>query len=777
MAVLPRTLSGTLALACVAGWTAAARPLTAAVDPKLDEAPTWPAVTPQYAETAPDFAKPHVTEVKMHAGSPAVFLDGRVFPLCWGAVEQAARADKLPRHGGIPANVVSVYCYYNEWHPAEGKYDFAEFDRQAEQYARENPNAYFIWDLYLCPPPGWGKAHPDEMTTDDRGEVDLAVGRTHWSFASEKGLAEIKDMVRHAIGYLEKSPYANRIIGYRLNSGHTTEWLWWEPKEGRENDFSKVTKDGFRRFAAERYPELADATVPSAEERRALDSDGELLWDRTRHLKAIAYWDFVSTCVTHDVLEVCGEAKRVLGELGRTKIVGTYGGYTMFLNSTGHDQRRGHFALRKLLSENGGRIDFLMSPQSYGQRNLGDTCGDMKPFASIAAAGVLPVVEDDTRTFNHAKPLWDGFRQTLTRAQTAGVVRRNMSIALCHRSVPYWYALTRGTELDTAECAADNRLLSLVHAHQLEAGARRNAEVALVASERSVLAMPELRRRVKTGRDVQTYKARGTVWREPEECAIFNGEVFDLVQTKFARAGLPVDYLLAEDLVDRPGDYRLYVFLNQIAADESVRQAVARLQARGATILWLYAPGWMDETGSSVANMEKLTGLAFERLDKPLAAGVTMAEDGRFMGTPDEPVSPLFAPTGACEVLGRYANGKPGLVKAKVGASTTCFSGAWQLDMTFIRDLCRAAGAHVYSTTGDPVEANSHLFTLHARSAGLKTVVLPKRATVVDVFAKRIVTENAAVFTFNAELHSSHLFYFGDRDDAADLLGKLKGEK
>ena len=53
-----------------------------------------------------------------------------------------------------------------------------------------------------------------------------------------------------AITYLEKAPYANRIIGYRINSGHTIEWLGWDPAPNRTLDFSKPAKEAFKKFAA-----------------------------------------------------------------------------------------------------------------------------------------------------------------------------------------------------------------------------------------------------------------------------------------------------------------------------------------------------------------------------------------------------------------------------------------------------------------------------------------------------------------------------------------------
>ena len=92
--------------------------------------------------------------------------------------------------------------------------------------------------------------------------------------------------------------------------------------------------------------------------------------------------------------------------------------------------------------------------------------------------------------------------------------------------------------------------------------------------------------------------------------------------------------------------------------------------------------------------------------------------------------------------------------------------------MPVLRRLAKRAGVHLYSDSSDPVEANDSLFTLHARFAGRKTVRLPRKTTVVDVFNRRIVARRVDSFDFEAPLHSSWLFYCAD--DAESLLGTLK---
>ena len=715
----------------------------------------------EQAEPSGRYATPVTAEMRMLNGNPEIFLDGKPFPLLWGHSYYHIRPDFRMHVGDMPYTAVTVCPWYASWHPALGKFDFAHFDRMAEDARRNNPDdAYFIWSFILYPPNDFAEKYPDDMAKDNEGN-STPVGRFSWSYGSAQARAEMKDAIDRAIRYIESSPYGNRVIGYRFATGFGTEWLGWDTRPGRVYDFSKANTEAFLGFVRANYPELADPHVPDGAERTALDSTDDILWDRRRHLNAIAYMDYYSLRVAKNALEMCGQMKETLRSLGKSKLTGTYYGYLYHLNDTGNKQNRAHFGLREILENNRGRIDFLNSPQSYHQRTIGDICGDMLPFATLAKAGIKPIIEDDTRTSNRVWPKGNyGYDQLHTVAQDVGVIRRDGATALCHCTSPYFFGIASGTDFDGPVFADLGARLRAAQEYSLAKGVTRHAEVALVASERTVTAMPMLLRgAAATGRWIQRFDHEGRVVREPERTAVFSGEVFKLLHTRFARAGAPVDYLLAEDLKNRPGDYRLYVFLNQFTYDADLLRAVERLRARDATLLWLYAPGYLKD--NSLADMKELTGIEFAAAE-PGVAGVTMAEDGRFMGTPREKVARLFTPVGADVVLGRYANGRPGLTASKIGKSVSFFSGPWQLDQKFISTVVGKSGVHVFSESGDPVEANDAFVMLHARFPGEKTIHLPKRVrTVVDVFERKAIAHDTDTFTFTADLHSTHFFCYG----------------
>lgn len=715
-----------------------------------------------------DFPHPTAATVKKINGVPEFHFNGRPRFVFWGGTQGTKRPDRQMRLGDLPVDLVTVYADMREWHPAIGVWDFSAFDRVAELYRRANPSAYFAWDFTITPPKDWPAKYPDEMCRDERGVQSADGGRPNFSFFSKVAIEEMKETVSRAIDHLEKSPYANRIVAYRMNSGHTIEWLGWRPEPGHIFDFSPAAQKSFRAYAEEFYPALKDFAIPGPAARAARDGD-DLLWNPARHLGSIAFVECHSRQIAEDVLEMCGHVKKELAARGREKLVGTYYGYIATLNANGVSQMRGHYALKRLL-EGPRVVDYLMSPQNYGQRNLGDTCGEMKPFATLQAHGIVSVIEDDTRTHNYTHGEWHSYYQTPTVRLSREIMRRNLAVHICRREPAYLYALCGGRDFDFPEVAADARLVKAVGERLTAKGAKRAAEVAVVVSEKAIVASPMNTRRVPAEYMSRDYDRAGNPVRRAQSVALPEGDLYNDNYSRFARSGVAFDLVLAEDLADNPGDYRVYIFENCFVQDAAFAQAVKKLQARDCTLVWLYAPGYTKGLEQSLDNMRDLTGLRFGRFAAPAVSEVIFA-DGRKMGVPDEKVSPLFFVADTCDVLAKYADGSAGVVRTKTGRATTYFSGPWRMDVPFAREIWAQAGIHVWCASEDPVEANDRLVTLHARSAGVKTIHLPRKTTVVDIFNRRVVAHDATSFSFSAPLHSSHLFYYGD--DAEDMLAAL----
>ena len=750
----------------------------------LDEDP-WPQVMPQYLETgkknspkahpsadaqkpARSFDRKVSARVEMVNGSPEFVIDGRPTYALWGVTPSRSPTG---RHSDMPLNLVTIWSSSLRWHPETNKFLSAVLDGLAEKFCRAAPEAYFIWDLTVYPPKDWAAAHPGELIADEEGQrKESKHGKPLFSFASRAALDVMRAELEKAIRHLESAPYANRIIGYRISSGDTPEWLAWTPRKGHAYDFSAPSVRAFRKWAAERYPELKDPYPPKYADRVELDNGGDILWDQKRHLATIAFNEFYSDLSAEACIELSVLAKKIVGP---DKLVGTYHGYSHFLCVDGNAQHRALFAFKKVLDAK--CIDFVCSPQSYSVRRLGEPFVDMKPFGTTMMNGILSVCENDARTHNGRMLVAHRYDQSLNAYQTVMKMRRDFAAELCRRHPAYCYPIASFVGFDFPEMVEEGRAFRTVGQHLLDTGApRRKAEVAYVVGERSITSLSPKWRGASSDELVQRYETNGTVVVEktaPRNYPSF--EIFSHGLARWGRCGAPVDYVLAEDMKDNPGDYRLYVFAHNFKYDDAFRDAVARIRERGATMLWLYAPGWAHGTDCGTECMKELTGIGFVKAPSPMLAGVTMeGPGGRFMGMPLKPVSPLFYPLRPDRVIGRYSDGNPGLAEIRQGKSTSIFYGGWQMDQAFIRDVLKKSGVFVYSDSNDPTEANEKLFTLHARYAGTKSVRLPRRTTVLDVFGRRIVARNVDKFSFDAKLHTTYLFYLSDDADA--LLEKLK---
>lgn len=204
-------------------------------------------------------------------------------------------------------------------------------------------------------------------------------------------------------------------------------------------------------------------------------------------------------------------------------------------------------------------------------------------------------------------------------------------------------------------------------------------------------------------------------------------------------------------------------------------QAVEQLRKRDCILFWVYAPGYTFNQSNSIENMKRLTGIALGKVDGSILPAIQL-KDGRWMGTHTLRIAPMFYAPDApgIEKLGTYENGQNGLVAFRTNKALSIFSGTYQFDVPFLTELAKRAGVHIYSENSDPMEANSSLFTLHARFPGLKTVRLPRKTDILDVMNQKIIARNTDQFSFEAPLHSSWIFYYGD--DADTLLKSLQNK-
>ena len=92
-----------------------------------------------------------------------------------------------------------------------------------------------------------------------------------------------------------------------------------------------------------------------------------------------------------------------------------------------------------------------------------------------------------------------------------------------------------------------------------------------------------------------------------------------------------------------------------------------------------------------------------------------------------------------------YLNGGSdvGLAVKDMGIWTSVYSSAPNIPNRLIRNILKESGGHIYSTNSDDIVfANNHYVTIHSAFAGKRTISLPEKVSVYDVYADKFVSMN-----------------------------------
>ena len=722
---------------------------------------------PQKRDVLPENMR---SEIRRTANGLRLFLNSKECYPVIGCVPVNSGADPM----ALELRVVFPFGY-SAWWTGRKKYNFAAFDLAAEHAASMYPDAKFLIQIPLYMPMDWPDQHPDQMSCTESGRLGNSMGSNEvpHSFSSRIAFEEMRCAVRAAVEYLENSPYRDRIAGYRIAGGMTAEWIGWGHNGKLLMDYSKPAKKAFAEYAAEHFPGTGISAIPSQAARLSRSPNQDDLLDPENRMADIAYNYFYSDSIADVVIEMCRIAKTACGN---SKIVGSYYGYIFCLTLSEYPQNSGHLALHKLLKS--GAVDFLMSPPSYAIRRLGYAMTDMKPFATIEKYGVLPIIENDPRT--HSMPLLPAgmsYNQALNLEQSLQVLQRDFGIALCRLQpiLMYSYVGIYHSEFSFPEMRPLTDQAIAAGKHMLKNNTRRRAEIALVVSEDSIKFLALENRYIYSGQWMQTYTPSGEAVSWPEGTLRLTGPLLSGQLDQLSRSGAPCDYILAEDLEKHLDNYKLYIFAGCFRYDDRFLEAVQKLRKKEVTLFWLYAPGIFRNFDRNLRNMETLTGFRFQMHDE-LPAELSLGK-GNFLGLENELLRPGFSipPQPGVKRLYNYTDTRfcGYAEKSEPDGALSIFCGAYRIPWHFYMNLARRAGVHIFTEGGDPMEANEHMLTLHARFPGVKTVKLPGKADVIDVYHGRKIASGVESFTFDAPLHSSWLFYFGP--DGNDLLKKISG--
>jgi hypothetical protein len=651
--------------------------------------------------------RPAKAEIRNHHGSPAVWInDTPVFAVAYSDVGAPSKKH-AKQFGNAGVHLHELYSAGSLGWLGPGQFTHDSVDHSVLTLLDGDPDAYFFPRVSIRAPEWWLRAHPGELIkyADTSEDVNDVYGGTRWpSLASELWRKQAGEALREYVRHMQKSAYADRLIGYHIDGGIYGEWHY----HGSEYlpDTSEPMTQAFRRWLRREYKDdvialrdgwknpdvtFENAHVPLTRQR--FDTDFGIFRDPNKGRQVIDYYRCHHEVLTDAILHFAGIIKE---ESKARSLVGVFYGYTV---NVLWPQEGGHWNLGALL--NSSKIDFLCSPHSYIHRNLGEEASLRAVPGSLALHGKFFMLEADERT--HLVDSANAFKFAKSARDSVAVMRRAFANSLTHNAGLWWFDMD-SCWFDDSQLMDEVARMARVGRRSMELPRKRTSQIAVFASEDSIF-------------HVTNWKSK----RDKVTDLLLNEQLVEL-----ARVGAPYDLYEIKDLVrnDFP-EYKLYVFLNCFYVSSAVRDAInCRVKRDGKTALWIYAPGLIDETGLGADRIRSLTGIE-------LAPGQVETQ-------------PAYDP-----------DREPELRTAPMPGWESVYSRGPVVSSTQLRVLARKAGCHIYSELDDPFYANSSYIAIHSRSAGPRTILLPGKFDAHDAMTGKTLATGANKLCVEMEQHET----------------------
>ena len=699
-----------------------------------------------------------VALVKPNNGVPTLFVNGQAQAgMTWATYGPTAQVFRDFTEAGIKFYTFAAtpteagYGLSQTTWKAPDEYDYSQLDQRVALLLQENPNAYFFPRLYLHAPKWWSEKHPDDCVLLDPGDgkpIPLihAGGKPAPSWASEQWRKDTVEGLRRLIAHVEASPYADRVIGYHLASGTTEEWMMWGANEDEWVDYSPVNIARFREWLRAKYATdeklraawhnpavtLATATIPTKVQRQhtALGS----LRDPATEQAVIDFYLYNSDLVAGTIGYLAHAVKEITK---REKIVGVFYGYLLQLCGEQRQQNAGHLALEKVLAC--PDVDFITSPSSYAFRQLGGegTCHFMSLHGSVKLHGKLWFDENDVRTSLSGGQVGEWGRP----ADVAGdIIQQEKELAhvITNGAAQWWFDVGANVYHDPTLMG---RIGKLAQTAQEATKLNRTPadEVAMVVDENSLcyLRCPD-----------------------PLGAWLLVSQLPTL-----QRIGAPVAHYLSSDL-SKLTDRKVFFITTSFAPSAEQRKAIDALKRDGHVLVFFYAPGLYRDGQIDEAAMADFTGIKL-RLSRDLGTfqvklsgghAITAGLDGTSYGMDHRTLPVCYADDPQATVLGTMPDGKPGLVVRQYPTWTAIHSAVPMMPTALLRNIAKLGGAHQYITTDDVVWASHDLLSVCVQNAGKRTIHLPRKATVRDMYTGELVATDADVFEADFAHDATRMF-------------------
>lgn len=556
---------------------------------------------------------------------------------------------------GVTSALGVPYSLYGESWIGENQYDFSALDRQLDMFAENAPDAYFAPMLQVDTRDWYLESHPG--VPNSFTNLSQVAHDEEWRRAAA-------DYIKAAIKHCEEK-YGDRIYGYFLLGGMTTEWF-----SGRDYEASHPIKEaGYRKWCND-----PNAKLPSKE---ALDREGRVFLedDEDEIYKARK---FHNETVADLILYFVKEAQSVIRH---NKLLGLYYGYLFELGGS-RLYNDGSLAYEKVfLSPD---IDMISSPSAYGYRGLHDPSAFMVTQKTLDAHNKLYFLEFDHITHTAPGTVDDEKfgaqkNKTLTiipgatskckdETESLNLMYRDFLLCNSNMAALWWFDMFDGWFRSDGMMSAVSRMIKITdELHKIET--ERVSEIAVFAEGEAMY-------RVRKTSNMATV-CLSDIRRTLAEC----GASYDL-------------YSISDVFLPQVTNYKLYIFVNQYDMPDKIRKHITKeLLAKGKTVLWLYAPDYAKDGVKNAARMSELVGMNIEVSETSHGA---LLFDGE---TYQYPVSApyFFVNDGNAKVLCRFEDGAPAAAYKEDDGARSVYVATCNLPSGLLRNIAKLAGVFVYS--------------------------------------------------------------------------------
>jgi hypothetical protein len=688
--------------------------------------------------------------VKLDGGSRIFLIGGKkYFPL---QLSPAAR--KGPRKlqanvrdfAAAGINLVNLSVPLHDIWIGDGKYDFTKLDERAAAILKGNPQARLMAWILMRPVEWFNRRYRNSEIEKSRQGKAVNTNIGGGPLGSDLWEKKINEYLAAVVSHIEASPYADRVFGYLPGGGESGEWWWPGGVYRMVVGYSKATGESFRAWLRKRYRNevsalrkawndaavtFENAAVPPAELREKICVNDSFA-DPAR-MGAVT--DFRRYMSDRTYAAIARAAHTIKQNCDRKKLVFLYNGYSL------HFPAKKHYNSGMLITEQVMKcpdIDVIVTPANYCLRNWGQAGLCVNPWAaSQALHGKMGYQEDDLRT---QFCLTQSSGRSTCAEETVEIIKRSVGYALT-RNIGLWWLLFKPHWFHEAKTMNAIAAAARIGEAALGTDRRDVAEVAFIWDEESLY-------------DLNRVNSR-----------LFNG---DPVYQASLRMGAPSDFYLLGDLANpNMPDYKLYIVMNAYRLDAAKRAMLEKkLKRNHAVVVWCYAPGYFDANGRDPGNIAKLTGIRVKELpgherlffhptDKkhPITRGA--------VNIAPVDVAPVFiVDDPRVKILGNGGNGRkvfPALAVREFPQWRSVYS-LLPLSKELLLGLCDYAGVHVYSRSYDILSVNSGYLMLHAVNGGVKTLSLPRSATVRELFSGKKISAGGKKFTDRVEKKHTRVY-------------------